>query len=62
MGCTKTSTIKYESNEVLFEIDLWELVLNKLDGIPIPSNSPDNNKSNMGNINMKDTKEDDLDG
>ena len=62
LGCTKTSTVKYENGEVLFENDLWELALQKLDKIPVPSNPPDDNKNNMGNIIMEETKENGLDG
>ena len=58
-GCTKTSAIKCETDEVLFKIDLWELALQKLDEIPVPSSSTDDN---MGNINIGETKEDCLDG
>ena len=62
LGCTKTSAIQYEISEVLFEIDLWELALQKLDKILVHSNPPDDNKNNMGNINVEKTKEDGLDG
>ena len=51
-----------KTDEVLFEIDMWELALNKLDKIPISSNLPDDSKNNMGNINIGKTKEDGLDG
>ena len=61
-GCTKTIMIEYENSKVLFEIELWELVLQKLDEIPVPSNPPDDNKNDMGNINMEENKKDGLDG
>ena len=50
LGCTKISTIKYETNEALFKIDLWELALQKLDKIPVLSNPLNDNKNTMGNI------------
>ena len=53
---------KYENSKVLFEIDLWELVLQKLQEIPVPNNPPDDNKNSMGNINMEENKKDGLDG
>ena len=53
LGCTKTSAIKYEAHEVLFKIDLWELVLQKLDKILVPSSPLDDNKNNMGNVNIE---------
>ena len=56
LGCTKTSAIEYEADEVLFKIDLWELVLKKLDKIPVPSNPPDDNENNMGNVNIEKPK------
>ena len=31
---------------------MWELELQKFDEIPVPSNSPDDDDNNMGNINM----------
>ena len=62
MRCTKTCVIRYENGKVLFKIDLWEFLLQKLDKISLPSNPSDDNKNNMGNINLKETKEDDLDG
>ena len=49
---------KCENNEVLFVIDLWELVLQKLEKILVPSNPPDDNKHSMGNINMEENKKD----
>ena len=49
--CTKTRLIKYENCEVLFEIDLLELALQKLEEILVPSNPPDDNKNGMGNEN-----------
>ena len=60
LGCVKTSVIKYEADEVLFEIDLWELALQKLDKIPLPSNPPDDSENNMGSINIEEIKEDGL--
>ena len=62
LGCTETSAIKYENSKVLFEIEQWELVLQKLEEIPIPSNPPDDNGNGMGNINMEENKKDGLDG
>ena len=62
MGCTEAITIKYENCRVLVEIDLWEFVLQKDDDIPVPSNTPDENKNNMGIINMEETKKDGMDG
>ena len=62
LGCNKTCAIKFETGKVLLEIDLWELDLQKLDKIPVSSNPPDDNKNDMGNINIKETKEDGLDG
>ena len=53
MGCTKASAIEYENSEVLFRIDLWELMLQKLEKILVPSNAPNDNKNGFGNINMK---------
>ena len=47
--------IKYETDEALFETDLWELVHEKLDKIPISSNPPDDNRNNMSNINIEET-------
>ena len=61
-GCTEICVIEYENGEVLFKIDLWELVPQKLDKILVPSNPHDDNKNNMGNIKMEETKEDGLDG
>ena len=60
--CTETSTIEYENSKVLFKVDLWELMLQKLEEILVPSNPPDGNKNNMGNINMEENKKDGLDG
>ena len=54
--------VQYENSEVLFKIDLWELVLQKLEEIPVPSNPPDDNKNGMGNINMEESKKDGMDG
>ena len=62
MSCTETSAIEYKNGKVLFKIDLWELLLQKLDKILVPSNPSDDIKKNMGNINMEETKEDALDG
>ena len=62
LGCTKTSAIEYETDEVLLKIDMWELALQKFDKIPISSNPPDDNKNDMGHINIERTKEDGLDG
>ena len=62
LWCTETITIECESSNVMIEIDLWDDVLQKLDEIPLPSNPCDNNKNNMGNTNMEDTKKDGLDG
>ena len=53
LGCTKASTIEYKSRKVLFEIDLRELELQKLNEIPVPSNPSDDNRKGMGNINME---------
>ena len=62
MGCTKTSAIESETDKVLFKIDPWELALQELDKILVPSNPPGNNKNNMGNINKEEIKKDGLDG
>ena len=62
LGCMKTCAIKYETDNVLFEVDLWKLAILKIDKIPIPSNSPDDSKNNEGNINIEEIKEDDLAG
>ena len=62
LGFTKTSAIKYETDKVLFKIDLWELLLQKLDEIPVPSNPPEDGKNNMGNINVEKINDDDLAG
>ena len=62
LGYTKTSTMEYKTDKVLFKINLWELALQKLDKIPVPSNPPDDNKNNMGNVNIEKNKEDHLDG
>ena len=48
--------------EVLFRIDLWELVLQKLEEILVSSNPPNDNKNDMGNMNMEESKKDGLDG
>ena len=56
LGCTKTSAIKYEVDKVLFKINLWELTLQKLKEILIPSNPCDDNKNGMGNINVEENK------
>ena len=60
--CTKTSAIIYETDKVLFKIDPWELALQKLDKIPVPSNPTDDSKNNMGNIIIEENKEDGLGG
>ena len=52
MGCTDESTIKYENSKVLFKIDLWELVLQRFEEIPVPSNPGDDNEDGMGTISM----------
>ena len=62
LGCTEASAIEYKTEEAIFKIDLWELVLQKLDKILVPSSPPDDNKNNMGNINKEKTKEDSLAG
>ena len=62
LGCTNTNAIEYENYDVLFKIDLWEVVLQKLDKILVPSNPPDDNKNEMGNINIEETKENCLNG
>ena len=62
LECTKASTIDYTSSEPLFEIDLCEIALQKLEEIPIPSNPLDDNKNGMGNINMEESKKDDEKG
>ena len=62
MGCTKTSAIEYEADKVLLEIDPWHFALQKLDKIPVPSNPPGDSKNNMGNINVKEIKQDGLAG
>ena len=31
----------------MFKIDLWELALQKLEEIPVPSNPPDDSKNGM---------------
>ena len=61
LGCIKTSTRDYRKREVLFKIDLWELALRTLDKILVPNNPPNDNKNDMGNINMEGNKEDGLD-
>ena len=53
LGCTKASTIKYKNSEVLFKIDLWEFVLQKLEEISIPNNPPEDNEMGTGNSNME---------
>ena len=60
LGCTEANAIESETDEVLFETDLWNLVLKKLDGIPIPSNPPDDNGNDIGNNNKKESKKDGL--
>ena len=60
MGCTEASGIKYEIGNVLIETDLWGLAFKKLDGIPIPSNPPDDNGNDIGNNNKKESKKDGL--
>ena len=62
LGCTKRITIKCETEKILFEIDLSELALQKLDKIPVPNNPPDENENNMGNINIEEAKEGGVDG
>ena len=62
LGCTKTSTIDYENTKVLFEIDLCELALQKLEEIPVSGNVPEDNKNGKGNINMEESKKNGLDG
>ena len=52
----KTSAIKYETDKVLFKIDLWELALQGLEKISVPSNPPNDSKNNNGNINIEKTK------
>ena len=52
----------YQNKTVMFEIDPWELALQKLDEIPVPGNPPDDSKNNMGNIKIKEIKEDGLAG
>ena len=41
LGCAKTNTIEYETVKVLFEINLWEFVLQKLYKRLVPNNPPD---------------------
>ena len=62
LRCTKTSAIKYETDKVLFEIDMCNPALKKLDEISVPSNSHNESKSNMGNTNMEGIKKDGLAG
>ena len=57
LGCTKTSAIEYETDEALFEFDLWELALQKLNEVLVPSNPPDESKHNKGNTNKEKIKE-----
>ena len=45
LGCNKVSVIEYENSKILFEIDLWELVLQKLREILVPSNPHDDCKT-----------------
>ena len=52
----------YENSKVLFKIDLWELALQKLEEIPVPSNPPGDNENGLGNVNMEENKKDGLDG
>ena len=58
MGCTKASAIEYKNSKVLFKIDLWELALQKLKEVLVPSNPPDDSKNGTGNINMKENGKD----
>ena len=58
MGCIKASTIEYKNSEVLYRIDLWDLSLQKLVEILIPSNPPDDNKNGVGSINTEENKKD----
>ena len=39
--CTRTSAIIYETDNILFKVNLWELALQKLDKIPVPNNPTD---------------------
>ena len=62
LGCTKTNIIKTETDKALFKIDLWELGLQKLDEMPVASNSPNDGKSNMSKTHMEEIKKEDLAG
>ena len=62
MGCTETNVIRTETDKVLFKIDVWELMLQKLDEIPIPSNPSNDGESNMGNTHMEEVKKEGLAG
>ena len=59
LGCNKASAIEYKNSKVLFEIDLWELALQKLKEILVPINQPNDSKNGTSNINMEDNKKDD---
>ena len=56
LGYIEASIIKYKNSIILFAIDLWELALQKLEEIPIPSNPPDATKNGEGNMNMEESK------
>ena len=44
-GCIEGSVIEYKNSEVLFEVDLWEIALQKLEEILVLNNPPDDNKN-----------------
>ena len=60
LGCTEASTIESETDEVLFETDLWKFALKKLEEIPVPRNPPNDNGNVVDNTNKKQIKKDGL--
>ena len=56
LGCPKPGAIKYETDNYLFETDLWKLSPEKLDEILVPRNPSNDSKNNMGNTNMEEIK------
>ena len=54
------SAIESETYKVLFKTDLLELVLKKLEEIPVLNNPANDCKNIMGNTNMEEIKKDGL--
>ena len=54
--------MEYENSKVHFKIDLSELMLKKLENIPVTINPKNDNEISVCRMNMEENKKDCLDG